>query len=131
MISARLINSEAVLNNFIYVDQYVYIPGETLDIAFRLYHREFEHRFIPTDPGAIVTLTFAVRSTPNTPLVITASSIDALDRSMWIASLTPAQTLDLAGSNIQVTLDALGDGSDLSMTVIQNALARTVLSGVC
>lgn len=130
MISSILLNSEAVLNNFFVHPQYVYTPGENLDLVIRLIHRELDIRYIAIDPSAIITLSFDVRST-TVPLDIVATEVAPLDRSMWKASLTQAQTLDLSGSNILVTLDELGDGTIIYKTVISLGLLRTTLSGDC
>jgi len=72
----------------------------------------------------------AVHCAPNI-LTILGTEIDAFDRSMWYVSLTPAQTLDLAGSNIQVQLDIDGGGTTIHSSVIRQGLLRVNLSGDC
>lgn len=130
MIKIQLINSEASLNSFFNVGNYIYVPGENLSIAFRLFHLERDIRFVAVNPAATITVSFPIKSS-TTPLSIVATEIDALDRSMWAISLTPAQTLDLSGSNMEVLYNSDGAGALVYKTVARSALTRTILSGDC
>jgi len=131
MILSQVLNSEASLNAFFEISQITYVPGENMVIVVRLIDRERGIRYVADNPAAIVTLSFEINSTPAVPLDVVAVEVAPLDRSIWRVSLSVAQVMDLAGSNIQVTLDKLGDGTEICRTVLRNILRRTTLSGDC
>lgn len=121
MLSARLLNSDASLNNFEYQDAIEFVPGEDKVFAFQLWNKELELRWIPGD-SAVVTLTF--NKVDGTTLTKTASFINAGDRSLISVTLTDEETPDLLSGNITFTVDVAGDESDLKKGVILNALQR-------
>ena len=128
MINAQLLNSQASLNNYFAIESISYVPGENVKINIKIINPELNIRLIP-DASAIVTMTF--RKTDNTDLVKTATLIDADDRSMWTVSLTALESADIASNVIQVSLDNIGDGSDIDKAVIPNGLSKILTSGDC
>lgn len=122
---ARLLNSDAELNNFKEISALNYVPGENPTIVFRLFDEQLGIRFIPT---AVATMTVDMINSDGTTLTKTPTVLDADDRSIWTFNLTDTETQALAGSNIQVNLD---DNGDLKKAVIANALIKNVISGDC
>lgn len=128
MIAAQLLNSEASLNNFFVLSALNFIPGENLTVAVQILDPQRGIRYIPP-AAAELTLTFTKRD--STDLVKTAAVIDADDRSMWKVTLSQAETTDLSGANVVVSLDVNGDASVIQKALIPNVLVRTNLSGDC
>ena len=128
MLEARLLNSEASLNNFKELASVSYVPGEVVKVAFRLFDPQLEIRFVPL---ASSTVNITIIKTDGTNLVKAASLISADDRSMWTFTLSATESTEIAGSNIQVDLDNGGGGTDIRKTVIQNALIKQTISGDC
>lgn len=129
MIYAKLLNSEASLNNFFELDAIEYVPGENLTLAVRLFDSQRQIRYIP--PLA-ATLEFKFLTTVagvDTELDIAGTVINADDRSMWSVELTPAQTELLSSGNVQLTLDVNGDASVIYKTVLRAILTKRFLSG--
>lgn len=127
MLGITLLNSAAELNNYFILDNLEYTPGANLDIVIKLMDIQKNIRLIPEDIGAAVTATF--QQTDGTELNIAMTKVNALDSSMWKVSLTPAQTEVIIGSNMKVTLDELGDGSQIQIAIARSILTRNVLSG--
>jgi len=130
MIKARLLNSEASINDFFLLSQLDYVPGENLTIVIQLHDAQKNIRFIPTNLNADVKFRF-VDKTSSTPIEKTAAVVDALDRSMWTVSLSQTETGNLSGANIEIEYDENNDDVTIFKTIIRNVLVRRLLSGVC
>lgn len=128
MISAQLLNSDASLNNFFTIEAVKYVPGETVKINIKLINDELGIRYIP---GGSATVTLSFPKTDNTTLNKTATLIDTGDRSMWTVTISAAESLELASNTIEVTLDKLGDGTDLAKAMMYNTLSKNTISGDC
>lgn len=128
MIKAKLLNSEASLNDFFLVEAIEFVPGENLTIALQIFNAEKGIRYIPP-VAATMTLTFI--DSEGDELVKNAAVIHADDRSMWKVSLTQLETETLAGQNIIVTLDVNGDATLIYKALIANGVIRSNLSGDC
>jgi hypothetical protein len=128
MIKAKLLNSEASLNDFFHLDALDFVPGTNVTIALQIFLVQKDIRYVP--PVA-ATLTGKFIKSDGTELEKTFAVIDADDRSMWKVALTAAETEDLAGQNIELTLDVNGDATVIYKTLMDNVLIRTNLSGDC
>lgn len=128
MILAKLLNSDAVLNNYISLTSIEYVPGETIILNIKIANPQLGIRFVP-DAAATMNMTF--KKSDGTDLIKVATVLDASDRSMWTLTLSAAETADLASSNIQVDLDTLGDASIIFKTVVRNGLSKILLTGDC
>lgn len=128
MIKAKLLNSDASLNDFIYVGSVEFVPGENVTVAFQLFHAVRGIRHVPP-VAATVELTFLDSS--GTEVVKTAAVISADDRSMWKIDLTQVETETLAGQTITGEIDYNGDASVIYRFVMENAFIRTNLAGDC
>jgi hypothetical protein len=128
MISAKLLNSEASLNDYFFIESINFVPGENVTVNLQIYLNEKSIRYIPP-VAATMTLTF-IDST-GADVDKTATVIDADDRSMWTASVSQVESATLSGQNIEVTLDVNGDGTVIYKTIILNAFIRNNLAGDC
>ena len=128
MISATLLNSDAVLNNYITLSSIEYVPGETVILNIKLFNPQLDIRYVP-DAAATMTMTF--KKSDGTDLIKTATELDTDDRSMWTTTLSGTETLDLASSNIQIDLDTLNDATIIFKTVIRNGLSKILITGDC
>ena len=125
MLDIKLLNSDAQLNNFQVLGSLAYVPGENFRVVVRLFLSQLDIRYIP-DAGATYEFTFKTKS--GTDLVIAATELDALDRSILYVDLTTTQTMDIIGSNFTVTVT---EGSDVKKGVAQNVLEKTLIDGNC
>lgn len=128
MLTAKLLNSHASLNEFKYLDTLEFMVGSPLRMAFRLYDTQHSERHVPADT-AIVKVTFNL--TDGETLEKTASFIDDGDRSMLVVELTGTETENLMGGNVTFTLDDAGDGSAIVKGWIQLALSKISTSSPC
>lgn len=125
MIDIQLLNSDAQLNNYQSLSGISYIPGSDLTIVAQLRLSQLGIRYIPP-VGVMVEFTFKTRS--GTDLVLPAVELDPMDRSIYKLVLTPAQTIEIVGSNFVVTVT---DGTAISKGLAQNVLARNIIDGDC
>lgn len=129
MISAKLISPDSTLNVFSEIDSLNFNPGENVTVAVRLFSEIRGTRYVP---GASATLTLTFTNKDGTSLVKNATVIDSGDRSMWSVDLSQAETADLGGSNILVSLDTQGDATEIWLAKIGGAMIRVNLtSGDC
>ena len=128
MLSTKLINSEATLNSFFEINNVQYVPNENLTVSFRLWDTQRDIRYIPA-VAATVNVSFV--DTSAVTVTVAASQISADDRSMWTVDFTQAQTLIIATNSLQVSVDELGDTTDISLTILPNVLVKNTLTGSC
>lgn len=128
MVKAKLLNSDASLNDFRVVGSVEFIPGENLTIALQIFLAEKGIRYIPP-VAAEMQLTFI--NSDDTELEKDAAVIDADDRSMWKVVLSQAETELLQGQNIEGVLDVNGDGTLVYKFLLANVLQRVNLAGDC
>lgn len=128
MIKAKLLNSDASLNDFTYIGSMEFVPGEDVTVALQIFQGQKDIRLIPP-LAATLTLTFI--DSDGNDVIKTATVINADDRSMWKVALTQLESETLAGQNIEGELDYNGDASVIYRFVMQNVLQRTNLAGDC
>lgn len=128
MIKAKLLNSEASLNDFFFIDSLAFIPGENITVAIQIFDSQKNIRFIPPS-NAELSMTFI--DTDGEDVVKSASIIDADDRSMWKVELSQAETETLSGQNVEISLDLDGDGVTIFKALLPNVIIKTNLSGDC
>jgi hypothetical protein len=137
MLKVKLIDEQATLNNFKYVDTKEYIPGQRLVLNVQILDAETGQRLIP-DSGAQINAIF--QQSDGTELTIPGSALfDPDDRSMYQFVLTGAQTLLVIGGNVRFDLDfngsgtlpALANSSDLRMGMGYSLIAKITFDGDC
>jgi hypothetical protein len=125
MITAKIINSEASVNQFKYLETVEFVVGTNIKFAFRLYDTELKERHVPPDT-AIVKMYF--NTTDDVELELEADYIaETDDRSMWYVEITAEQSESLLGGNARIELDVAGDGSDIKKGMIIAALSKIVM----
>lgn len=125
MLGAVIINEDAELNWFFEIGSLDFVPGSDVKLRLRLDDKSKHLRYIPP-VAAELTLKFL--KTDGSELEKSASLIDADDRSLWKVDLTAAETEDLVGGNILISLDVNGDASEIKLGVIENGMRRISLS---
>lgn len=128
MINAKLISSDATLNNFKELGALDITPGENADVAIRLFDEQKGIRYVA---GASAEVKLRFINKDGTTLEKTATAVDAGDRSMWRVSLSQAETTDLGGSNIEVELDLANDDITVWLAVIRGGISIVHTSGAC
>jgi hypothetical protein len=130
MFDVQMLNSDASLNAWYPIVSLSYVPGSNLTMVIQLLlDREPQViRYIPPS-AAVVTLTFT--NEDQTTLVKTGALIDAGDRSILSISLSPAETQAIGSNNVVVSIDVNGDQSVIYMSLLENALIRTSVTGSC
>lgn len=128
MLSAKILNPTATLNDFDIIDALVFIPGEQTKLVMRLVQpfRSDELRYIPVDTA---DLTVYLKNKDGTDLELTMTVFDD-DRSIWYSTLTSAQTEELASGNFTFDLDILGDGTQIEKGWVENGLSLQI-TGAC
>jgi hypothetical protein len=124
MLTAKILNSAASLNNFKEIASLEFILGEELNLVFRLQDPQFNLRHVPP-VTAIVKVTF--NNIDGTTLEKTATEVDSGDRSMQTVNLTELETENILGGNISFQVDVLGDGTEIIKGIIYNALSKIIL----
>lgn len=125
MLSAVIINEDAELNWFFEIGSADFVPGSTVKLCLQLINEEKELRYIPPETAE---LTLKFLKTDGSELEKAATLIDADDRSLWTVSLTAEESLEIVGGNVLLSLDILGDGTEIKLGVIENAIRRTSLT---
>lgn len=138
MLKIKLVNEQATLNNFKYVEVKEYIAGQPMTLKIQIQDSENKSRLIP-DTEANLTATFQKRD--GTELTVQAVMMfNPDDRSMWKISLTGTQTLDIVGSNVRIDLDfngsaaaapVLTDSTDLRIGMAYNVMSKITFDGDC
>lgn len=127
MIKAKVLNSDAVLNNYKEIGSLEFINGEQKTLNIQLFETELNLRYVPPTT-CVVTLLF--NKSDGTTLSKTASVLDSGDRSLRTVSLSESETTTLIGGNVQISLDILGDATEIRKGIILNALVR-IVEGAC
>lgn len=131
MLKIKLINEQAELNNFSYVEVKEYIPNLPFSVKFQIQDSETKQRTIPNN-AAKLNCVFQLRD--GTELVKSASKMFSPDdKSMWKVDLSKTESNNIVGGNFQVILDFEGDSTliDLSnATDLRSGMAYNVLSKI-
>lgn len=128
MVKAKLLNSQASLNDFHFIGALEFIPGENVTVALQIFLSEKGIRYVPP-VAAEMTLTFLNKD--GDPIEKEPTVINADDRSMWSTTLTQSETEVLEGQNIEGILDVNGDGSIIYKFFLANVIQRVNLAGDC
>lgn len=129
MLAVQLINDSPQLNSWFKITSVAYIPGENVNINFQLQDVDSGIRYMP--PTA-ATVTVGFKKSDGTTTTKTATKLFASDdRSLWTVALVPADTNVIVGQNIIVSVDVLGNGSNIQQAIGNNLLAKTLFEGDC
>jgi hypothetical protein len=138
MLKIKLINEQATLNNFHYVETKEYIPNFPFSIKFQIQDSETLMRLIPS-VDAVAQVIFQLRD--GTELTKTATLLFTPDdRSIFKVDLSKTESNNIVGGNFQVLLDFngsasappdLSDSTDLRSGMAYNVLAKIQFDGEC
>lgn len=131
MIKIKLINAQATLNSFSYLETKKYTPNLALVIKLQIIDEELGIRLM-ANPTSTCKVYFQLSD--GTELEKTATllfSSAPTDLSMWTVSLTAQNTIDIIGSNFRVQLDMLADTTDVRIGMAYNVLSKVVFDGDC
>lgn len=129
MLTGKVLNSNASLNDFRYLQNLEFMVGSKIKFAFRLFDHQLDERHVP--PMTAVTTVF-FNQTDGTLLEKTATVINEGDRSMLYVDITEDESENLMGGNVTFEVDVLGDGSEIDKGWIQLALSKVTTScGTC
>lgn len=128
MLNVQMLDDSPQLNSFTKISALSFIPGESVAVNIQVLTLD-GIRFIPPST-AIVTIGFkqsdgTTLSKPATGLFV------ADDRSIWQVLLAPADTNVIVGQNIIVSVDMLGDGTNIQQAIGNNVLSKTLFEGDC
>ena len=122
MITANCINEGATLNNFNYLSAINFVTGTKLTIKMILMDDDLNLRFIPPSTAIV---SFVFNNSDGTTLT-KVSTGDTDDRSMRTVTITAAESAVLIGGNIKISIDMLGNATDIRKGVAVNALTRVL-----
>ena len=132
MITARLLNSEAQLNNYKTVGGVTFVNEDTIRVVIQLYNDEFGIRHIPVG-SAVGDVTLRVNDSTGVEHNLMMTVLDAQDKSIWAVNIVTNNISGmnevLVGGNLTFTLindtPLPGEGA---RGIIFNALQRLIVS---
>lgn len=129
MLAVQLLNDAPQLNSYFIIGAETYVSGETVTINFQLLDQDSNIRFIPPS-AAIVTCQF--KNSDATTLSLTATKLfPSDDRSILQVVISSSQSANVIGSNFQISVDMLGDGTNIQIAIASNVLSKTFFDGDC
>lgn len=129
MLNIKLLNAQAQLNYYFNITSVSYTPGESVNINFQFFDVDSGVRFIP---ATTATCTVSFKKNDGTLLVKTAAmQFNPDDRSIWTVQLSAADSLVVIGSNFLVSLDVLGDTTNIQQAIGINFLSPVLFDGDC
>lgn len=129
LISANLLNARATLNDYFQVKSVSYVPGTKFSLKFQIIDVESGNRVMPTS-GALVNVIFYKNDA--TQLTLAASMMfPSDDRSMWSVDVSASNSLLVNGGNVIITLDPVGDASEVDKGMLYQVLKQVLFDGDC
>ena len=123
MITAKILNSDATLNNFKEIGSLDFVPGSEVKLVIRLWDTQLDLRRIP---AAAAVVKIFLNKTDGTTLEKTMTPL-ADDRSIMSTTLDETETEELLGGNFTIEEDVLGDGTQIKKGMVQNGIRRIVI----
>ena len=129
MLLADILSSNTTLNNFTVINALEFIPGDTLNLVFRLKQSQRTDglRYIPvTDATLTVTI-------PNKDCTVTTLTAAALvqDTSIWSVVLTPTVTAAIAGGSFTFALtEGVSPNQVVTQGVVEGGLQMVITGKV-
>jgi hypothetical protein len=129
MLAVQILNDSPQLNSYSQVLSVAYIPGENVTINFQLLDVDAAIRFIPPTT-AVVTVGF--KQSDGTTLTKTTTQLfPSDDRSIFQVMLSSVDSNLVVGQNMLISVDMLGDGTNIQQAIANNVLAKTFFEGDC
>lgn len=138
MLKIKLVNEQATLNNFNYVDNKEYIANIPFNVCLQIQDSETNQRLIP---GSTARLNAIFQKSDGTELTVAGSLlVGSDDRSMWKIAVSAADSNDIVGSNVRIDLDfngsatappVLSDSTDFRSGMAYNVISKITFDGEC
>lgn len=122
MYICRMLNSEATLNNFNYLSAINFVTGTAITLKMQLFDEDLQLRYIPP---ITANVSFLFNYSDGTILTKTGTP-EADDRSIQTVTISALESAKLIGGNIKISIDVLGDGTDVRKGVGINSLTRVL-----
>lgn len=130
-LALKILNSDASLNTFTYLNQLSITRGETTNLVFQLCDKDQNMQRVMAGSSATVEISIprsyvvaaspsgSTRTTTDYSIARTASPLNAGDRSIWFIALSADDTKTLISNSINVTLT---DGANVSIASLNAAI---------
>jgi len=125
MITAKLLNSAATLNNFKVLRTLNFIPGTEVKLVLQLWDSQLDLRRVPP-ATAIVSADFTNKDLTTLTKVLTPLTDD---RSILYTTLQESETTDLISGRFTIKEDTLGDATSILLGFVSDGLTLTLLGG--
>ncbi len=134
MISARILNSRATVNNFYEIGTLEFVPGSTFTLVIQLIDTQspdmMRYVAIPSDGNsAHLVVTFTMPNTDGSDLAVTMTQMTG-DASIWTANITTSQSASLATGNCQVSVVDTGTSPSTLLGLVSDAIAIQITGDV-
>lgn len=123
MLTANVLNSNATLNSFQVQSSIQFINGFTLTLNFQIYDTTEQLRYVPP-ATAVVTMIF---NRADGTTLSKVATLNTSDRSMGTINFSAADTQQLIGGNALLSVDLLGDGTQVMQGLVLNALQKVTI----
>lgn len=123
MITAKILNSDAILNNFKEIGSLDFVPGSEVKLVIRLHDSQLDLRRVP---AAAAVVKIFLNDTDGNEIEKTMTPLTD-DRSILSVTLEESETETLLGGNFTIEEDVLGDGTQIKKGLVQNGLRRVVI----
>ena len=131
MITARLLNSEAQLNNYKTVGGVTFVNPDTVRVVIQLYNDEFGIRHIPAG-SAVGAVKLRVNDSAGGEHNLDMTVLDAQDKSIWAVNIVTNNIIGgnqvLVGGNLVFILEDTSLPGGGARGIIFNALQRLIVS---
>lgn len=104
-LSLRVLNSNAILNSFVYIGTQRFVNGDDINLTLRLWQADKDIRYIP-EAGATVTCDFM--KSDGSIVSKTATFPFSEDRSIIQFALSNTETVDIISQNLLIKVDESG-----------------------
>jgi len=125
MLTGQILNSQATLNNYLRIGSLEFVPGESSTLVVKIINTQLGIRYI-LPSTAVVSFTF---NKANNESETVTGNFFTDDRSIISTTLSSAVTSEILGGNFTMSLDLLGDGTDIKKVFVQNGLTRNLIGG--
>lgn len=130
MLSGKILNSDALLNNYKIIGTKYFLPGESFKIVIQVFDDELDIRYTP--PSA-ATRKIIFTKQDGTQLIKLNTDITLFtdDRSIMSVNISDTESLDLQGGNFSFLIDVNGDGTEIKKGLITIGLGRELEGSDC
>lgn len=119
MLTLQILSLNPTLNNFTTIPTYSFESGSDCEVYIRLHNAALNLRYIP-DAGS--TLTTELVNSDETTITPALTQPFPEDLSVWMFSITAAESALLIGQDLKVTLT---EGAKATVITLRKALAKS------